>query len=454
MHMSETEPTTLSSPVLPVSSPSQIDVLTQEVSNLKEIVLNLTAHFVDRVPPLDGTINTTRQNVDPRHQSTPYPVDLNSSTMTTSFDNNRPYGGLVKFSPPSPFTGKAGTTAIQVLAFISQMERYLTAVKIGFESTESLTVSLTSIREGASLWYDHLSRRDPLLIRNWIELKEQIIKRYQPIAQEQLSLSSLLKVRYRGSIQQYNDDFINHLQLLPSFNDPATESLIMGIYVNGITEAPSTTYISTVIRSAIAEKKAKTITELQSVALLAESNMGKDRKAPITYHGSSPSFVNRGNNFSRSTPSRPPYQNNRPRFHSPSSSIPAPSFSNNTPSKLNNIISDDPYDEHFENDTVELNNIDTDVNRYSEDNIQTSEATTGESDSPQFHEDLSSFNDVTAPACLNAIKLYEKSKKLNPSLSPEELDRRRRNQTCFRCNRTGHFINNCPLLQSNHHSKK
>jgi hypothetical protein len=91
-------------------------------------------------------------------------------------------------------------------------------------------------------------------------------------------LSSLLKVRYRGSIQQYNDDFINHLQLLPSFNDPAAESLIMGIYVNGITEAPSTTYISTVIRSAIAEKKAKTITELQSVALLAESNMGKDRK--------------------------------------------------------------------------------------------------------------------------------------------------------------------------------
>jgi hypothetical protein len=167
MHMSDPEPTTLSSPVPPVSTPSQIDVLTQEVSNLKEIVLNLTTLVVDRVPPLDYTINTTQ------HQSTPYPVDLNSSTRTTSFDNNRPYGGLVKFSPPPPFTGKVGTNAIQVLSFISQMERYLTAVKIGFESTESLTVSLTSIREGASLWYDHLSRRDPLLIRNWIDLKHQ-----------------------------------------------------------------------------------------------------------------------------------------------------------------------------------------------------------------------------------------------------------------------------------------
>jgi hypothetical protein len=46
---------------------------------------------------------------------------------------------------------------------------------------------------------------------------------------------------------------------------------------------------------------------------------------------------------------------------------------------------------------------------------------------------------------LNALRIYDRMKKSNPSLTPEELDRRRRNGTCFRCNKEGHFSSKCPL---------
>ena len=123
----------------------------------------------------------------------------------------------------------------------------------------------------ASQWYDQIKKREPSLIISWDTLKEQLQLRYQPIAQGQLALSKLLKVRYKHLIETLNHEFLSYLQLLPEYNDSTNDKMLIGIYMNALTEATGTTYICTTLRNAIARKEINTLTELQSMALLAES---------------------------------------------------------------------------------------------------------------------------------------------------------------------------------------
>ena len=184
--------------------------------------------------------------------------------------------------------------------------------------------------------------KQPDLIYSWETLKQQLTERYQPIAQEQISFSKLLKVRFKTSINALNYEFLKYLQLLPQFNQSADESVIMGIYMNALTEAQGTTYICTNLRDAIANKKVTTLAQLQSMALLAESNLGKSNKTNVPYisHHSRPSHSSSSSSssqaYSSNRFSRPPF-----RPHSSSSfqrhgpSVSSPSFQ--TPAKLNNV---------------------------------------------------------------------------------------------------------------------
>lgn len=385
--------------------------------------------------------NTIYQN----RKSTPYYGSNSSTTSTTSTSNNtnnsRPYNGLFKLNSPPPFLGKTGTNATQVLSYISAMDRYIDAILISRESPESLVVSLQSLRDNALLWYENLARAQPLLIKCWNDLRTQILKRYQPIAQEQLSLSELLRIKYKTSIQQYNDEFTGHLQLLPSYNNPANEQLMMGIYMNGLTAVKGTTYICTVLNNAIHEKKETlTLYELQSIALLAQSNLGSNNRnianTNVPFTSSYSSNNSRNNYNSRPSSGYSGNNNNYGRtgnsFHRTPFKPSIPSSSYNTPAKLNNIESDntsdsgDPYDELANND--EDNGDDND-----------------ETISPVIHEEPSLD---TEELFLANIQFYDKIKQSVPSLTPEKLAERRKLNTCFRCNRTGHFIAKCPLQKS------
>jgi hypothetical protein len=321
-----------------------------------------------------------------------------------------------------------------LIGFISQMERYLAAIKVPLNSTDSLNIGTMNLKDGALLWYDHEVRttnqlpngqeKDKRTINNWLQLKAALLHRYQPIAQEQMSLDSLLDISYRGDVTVYNDAFLNHLSQMESYNNPECEKMIMGIYLKGITRATGTVYLATSLKSAIADGKATTLLELQARALLAQSNLGKtgsqNRIAAATVSG----------------PGGPPrsfaFQNN---WRNNNNARPAPSPGYSTPAKVNNINVEDEYEDNQQQQKLNHLDASTAALQYE------LEFEHGPSFHTEPNEEIADDPDSTS--FLNAIKFYEKSKKYNFALSAEQVAERRKANSCFNCGLPGHFARDC-----------
>lgn len=392
------------------------------------------------------------KNQIPSPNDQPPPLSPDNSIPNRSHNNhNRLYNGLVKFNPPSFFSAKPDDSSMVLINFISAMNRYISAIQVDPDSNESLHVSANRLDGFASQWYDYTNQNEPHRLISWNTLKEAMKIRYQPKAQGQLAFSSLLKVRYTNSIEKLNHEFLKYLQLLPEYNNGQSEHMMMGIYLNALTEASGTTYICTTLRNYISRDEVKTLAELQSQALLAESNLGKHHstsKSNVPYvpphqsrfsnHSSSSSSSHRFSNQNLRTPS----SFVKPGFNRPS--VPAPSFS--TPIKLHNVQITNDFDEDNQSYHSALE-YENEINN-SNHNDQNSQI----SNIPTFHADDAAPADVTATEdeiYLNALRMFEKAKSHSPSLSPDEIDRRRRAGTCFKCNRVGHYANKCTSSSSN-----
>ena len=327
--------------------------------------------------------------------------------------------------------GKVGTKSMILLSFITQMEVYLGAAKVALDSSSSLQLAVLRLKENALNWYVAVSTRDPRMIKSWSELKEQLKKRYLPQSQDQLSLNDLLEIRYKGNIETYNNAFSDVLMLIPGLagGDEKTEQLAMGIYAKGISTAGTSLHLASAVQTAINRKEVKTMIDLMATAQLAEQTWKMSNPGRYGNNSRKPHVAFQHGNYSNSSASssRSAFPN---RFERPQGT---PNKSFNTPMKLNNINTDD---DEIENDIVqqEENNVNEDENN----------------EEPTFHEEDGDENNLF----LNAIKLYEKAKKTNESLSPDEIDRRRRNGTCFRCNGQGHYANKCPQKQQKKFGQK
>jgi hypothetical protein len=428
-----------SSPSAPADHVSSIPI--SELQSMKDDIKELGAMIntlLNNSTIASETINNNNRNGNSGH--TPFSRSQMSRSVIFEDDNERTagsnsirgshhYGGLVKLTAPEPFYGKVGTNALQILTFISQMEIYFNAAKINLESPDSLSIALISLRGNALLWYNSIKDRDGSTINSWSQLKVELTKRYQPVAQEQISLTELLDCKFKGSIENYNNDFMNSLLLLPHLNNPTMDSLVMGIYSRGI-RGPNTTFVSATVLNAITKKEVSTLNELMSLALLSEQNMkkaqGDSRGAHLPISSNNHSN-NRFGNKSFSSPVRFPRPNNNYNNN----------FTNakpfNSPQQLNNIGA---HDQYYEEEEISGSNDQCDhLNHVGDEHDEDNNG--GVTDGPDI-------DDQAEDHFLNAIKLYDRAKQNNNSITPEEFDRRRRAGACFFCGDVGHMANKCP----------
>jgi hypothetical protein len=275
----------------------KFDMMINVISELQATVQGgVNQSTTARVNHNNNNNNNHNNNLYRQHNRAPTPAAASSgvpfssthntsspSSVSSSSSSSRPYGGLVKFNPPSTFTGKPPVDAITVLNFVSKMGFYLTAVQIDHDSTDSLSVSLMSLGDFALLWYEQTVKSDPHSITCWNELKEQLVKKYRPAAQQQASFDVLSEINYRGSVANYIHEFETNLRLVPELNTPETQKILMNIFVNRMSKAAGTHFICTTMRTAMSSNSVNSLNELESIALIAEGNLGNKGTTRITH---------------------------------------------------------------------------------------------------------------------------------------------------------------------------
>lgn len=443
---------------------NKFDMMMNSLSDLQTLVqLNITQSAAARVnntniykqhgrAPTPAASHVAIPSQAAFHTTTS-PASVSSSSSSSS--STRPYGGLVKFNPPSTFTGKPPVDAITVLNFVSKMGFYLTAVQIDHDSNDSLAVSLMSLGDFALLWYEQTMKSDPHAITCWNDLKEQLVKKYRPAAQEQASFDILSEINYKGSVANYIHEFETNLRLVPDLNTPETQKILMNIFVNRMSKSNGTHFICTTMRTAMSANTVSTLTELESVALIAEGNLGHKgtRVPPATVYippnrqqqqsrfGHNQSFRSKSSASASASGqfNRTPIRN--------------PTFPSATVANVNSL-NQQHYDEQNEqlyDPGVEYENEFNDDTNATATHEDSSHAATHDSQSNSNTNQSGTNENESMSLFLNQLKVYDKNVRRNPSLTPDEFDRRRRNNTCFRCNKEGHYANACPLPP---HSKK
>jgi hypothetical protein len=477
--MSNNQPS-VSSPV-PRSNPITSSSSSSPPSDPDEQIRVMSEYIARLEAQMSATSVTSRHEsvVGPR-QVTPYPTtssatDASNNRSSNSVDDaSESYSNYDPFRRPPPLTAR--TSQIRVNAptkfdgkdddvsklenFITAMERYLRLHEVSTNSVQSFHVGALSLSDTASAWLRHVETRDPDAITSWNELKKRLRARFAPVAQQQLAFRRLEAVVHRKGVSQLNHDFMEQLQLMPAYNKPEFDPIMIDMYLSALERGANTRFILTTLRVKISEDPGLTLDKVMQIALLAEANQGR------AYNVKSTSFM------TAAIPSRPSST-------SSSSSVPSRSFSSSSwrsngggyQNRFGGRFNRSPIKPpSFTSPQVKLHHIDTDsFDENPEDGYNdAADAFEREMDGssgsdnddgnrvPQFHQDIGAaadddgvrinasdpFAGLSSDVALNMIRFAKRFSDVH-NLSADELDRRRRNNLCFNCGGTDHRARDC-----------
>lgn len=368
-----------------------------------------------------------------------------------------------KIEAPEKFHGKPGTTAAELNLWLTSMEIYMKALALDDSSEASLDLAMTRLTGGALNLVVNLNTiedkeiearaRTGRTLVDWKSMKAFLKKEYVAESQVQISRNKLMaQLKYTGSIVKYNGEFYNELVQVPEFNDPVNKDLVMNLYANGISSGhgPYIHVFSRRIQTAMQNKEVKSLNDLMNMMKVTENN------EQILDAGRS---ANRGRSGDRNGAARASAYsrgytgnssggsggNNRStgNWRTPARAPATPGFQ--TPARVNNIEAED------EQKYVSGNGVDDDERENGDAPVDgdSRDGTGSDAENAPGRDDDDGYADGGGDATsddvfLHAIKIYDRMKKEQPNLTPEELDRRRRAGTCFRCNQTGHYSRDCP----------
>ena len=258
----------------------------------------------------------------------------------------------------------------------------------------------------------------------------------------------------------YNQMFSNEMMMVPEMLNDCNTELVMQLYGRGIMGAPGTAVYARVLQQAISKKEVKDVHELMALMRVTEQNelwiqqnqrgqnYGSNRGA--TY-ASARNYSNGFNKFSKPV-AQTPFRGNKGNANSVGAN---PNWRRDTVSPLRPqaLSFQTPRVNHMDAVDRTGTTVGDAAEQYHDGETEHYDADENESGRESGNESKTDRDDEDE-SFLNAVRIFEQLKKENVGITPDEFDRRRRNGTCFRCNKEGHYANKCPSNSNKFPNKK
>jgi Retrotransposon gag protein len=366
-----------------------------------------------------------QENVNIQVQSAlhQFQQSLNSSSAASSVAHNRNQGDRsppivvssipshIKLAKPDHYSGLPNTN---VDTWLFGIEQYLAGSGITDDAAR-ITLAASYFRDIAGTWWYQKCQIEHNPPTNWVEFKEAVKSRFQPIAAARTARANLRSLRQSGrSIIDYSNAFYKQIQLISDMS----EADKVDNFMNGLN--PS-------IANEVDKRDPKSLQEAMTFAQGVELRLRNYRQPNYynSYHHS---------NYNRSIPI------NRTAYESKTTTS---TTSAATPMELSNITASNKdetnYEEEYEKyleagDAYEMSSTNEEVVEEPEDGNQGEE--TEEQLQAMYNHNSSNQRFGKPRGRINV-----------PNLRFDEFTRLMKEGKCLRCKRPGHIARNCSLPQ-------